>query len=130
MVQVKAHIAQQHYATTVSTATNTLVADEPVANGGTAAGMAPEELLGASLASCTAITLRMYADRKGFALTDIEVNVAITRDAAQGTTVMERHITLQGALTDEERNRLLTIANKCPIHKILSGQVTIKTDIV
>ena len=129
MAQVHAAIGKAHYATTITTATNTLVADEPVAHGGTAAGLAPEELLAASLASCTSITLRMYADRKQYAVDSIEVNVLISRDNNLNFTDIKRNITIHGTITDEERTRLLEIANKCPVHKILSSQITIKTDI-
>lgn len=129
MTHVKAYISPQHYPTTVTTATNTLVADESVANGGTGAGLAPQELLGASLASCTAITLRMYADRKGYTVENIEVDVDIERDATLNITAINRNITIAGSITPDERARLLDIANKCPVHKILVGQVTIKTDI-
>lgn len=129
MAQVHAAIGKAHYATTITTATHTLVADEPVAHGGTATGFAPEELLAASLASCTSITLRMYADRKQYAVESIEVDVTVSRDNTLNTTVIARKITIHGPITDEERNRLLEIANKCPVHKILSNQITIITDI-
>lgn len=129
MAQVHAAIGKAHYITTLTTATNTLVADEPVAHGGTAAGFAPEELLAASLASCTSITLRMYADRKQYAVESIEVNVAVSRDNTLNASTIERKITIHGPVTDEERNRLLEIANKCPVHKILSSQITINTNI-
>lgn len=129
MAQVNATIGKVHYATTITTATNTLVADEPVAHGGGATGLAPEELLAASLASCTSITLRMYADRKQYAVDSIEVNVVVARDNSLNFTGIERKITIHGNITNDERTRLLEIANKCPVHKILSNQITINTHI-
>jgi putative redox protein len=129
MAQVNATIGKAHYATTITTATNTLVADEPVVHGGAAAGLAPEELLAASLASCTSITLRMYADRKQYAVDSIEVNVVVARDNSLNFTSIERKITIHGNITEDERTRLLEIANKCPVHKILSNQITINTHI-
>jgi putative redox protein len=129
MAEVNAVIHRDHYRTHINSATNSLTADEPLSNGGTAEGMAPEELLAASLASCTSITLRMYADRKGYAVEDIQVKVVLKRDKELNITNINRKIAISGSLTDEERTKMLNIANNCPVHKILTNQIIINTEI-
>ena len=129
MVEVNAIIHEKHFVTHLNTATNSLTADEPLANGGTGEGFAPEQLLAASLASCTTITLRMYADRKGFNVDQITVNVTMQRDKDHNITNIERKITITGDATQEEKERMLNIANNCPVHKILSNQIIIDTQL-
>ena len=103
-----------------------IYADEPEELGGTNEGMPPGALLLASLGSCTAITIRMYADRKQMPLDGIVVNLAICAENEMDKgTIIERKITLKGDLDDEQRKRLMIIADKCPIHKILSNPITI-----
>ncbi|WP_293299797.1 OsmC family protein [Pedobacter sp. UBA4863] len=103
-----------------------IYADEPEELGGTNEGMPPGALLLASLGSCTAITIRMYADRKQMPLEGIVVNLAICAENEMDKgTIIERKITLKGDLDDEQRKRLMIIADKCPIHKILSNPITI-----
>ncbi|GAB1463971.1 OsmC family protein [Pedobacter sp.] len=103
-----------------------IYADEPEELGGTNEGMPPGALLLASLGSCTAITIRMYADRKQMPLEGIVVNLAICAENEMDTgTIIERKITLKGDLDDDQRKRLIIIADKCPIHKILSNPITI-----
>jgi putative redox protein len=106
---------------------HTLAADEPTDKGGADTGPAPHEFLLASLASCTSMTVKMYADRKGWPLESIEV--AVSGDHVEGTFVMTRHVALRGNLTDEQRARLLEIANKCPVHKTLTNAIRIETDL-
>jgi putative redox protein len=107
---------------------HSLVADEPVEAGGDDAGPEPHEWLLAGLGACTSITVKMYATRKAWPLESIEVSVS--GDRVDGTFVMTRHVTLRGPLTDEQRARLLEIANRCPVHKVLSGPIRIDTDLV
>lgn len=101
--------------------------DEPLASGGGNQGPTPHQLLLSSLGACTAITLRMYAARKGWSLTGVEVQLEFNPDGApaQGGNDIRRRITLRGNLTSGERERLLDIANRCPIHKVLTGEVRI-----
>lgn len=129
MTEVNAVIHQQHYRTHLNTATNSLTADEPIANGGTGEGFGPEQLLAASLAACTSITLRMYADRKGYAVESIEVDVIMQRDKEMNITNINRKINIVGAATDEEKAKMLAIANNCPVHKILSNKIAINTEL-
>ncbi|OCX51380.1 peroxiredoxin [Mucilaginibacter sp. PPCGB 2223] len=121
----QAHIGREHYQTTITSAGHTLIADEPETSMGTDLGMSPYSLLLASLGSCTAITLRMYADRKMWVVDGIEVKLDLYRINSE--TIIERVISFSGNLTDEQRNRLLTIANSCPVHQILTGNIDIKT---
>lgn len=104
------------------------VADAYVENGGQGAGPTPHEFLGAALAACTSMTLKMYAGRKSMKLDNAIVTVDITREG--DVESFTRDIQLKGNLSAEEKERLIEIANKCPIHKALSGDIQIKTQLV
>lgn len=97
-------------------------ADEPERLGGHDTGMAPYELLLAALGACTSMTIRMYADRKQWPLRRVSVGLRHRRGAGESGVVdiFERRIGLEGELTDEQRQRLLEIAEKCPVSQTLS----------
>jgi putative redox protein len=97
--------------------------------GGNNEGPSPHELLEAALTACTIITLQMYANRKQMKLTSAHVTVKIESESAE-TSVISRKIQLEGDLSSEERAKLLEIADKCPVHKLLSSKVTINSEIV
>jgi putative redox protein len=122
---VVASIGRDTYKTELVATGHQLIADEPVDVGGTNLGPAPGQLLQMSLASCTAITLRMYANRKSWPLDKVVVEV--DTEKLQGKTLMKRQVTLHGNLTDEQRQRLLQIANACPVHKVLTSPIEIET---
>ena len=100
-----------------------LTADEPEDIGGRDLGPAPEELLAASLASCTAITMEMYAQRKGWDLTGMEVDCDYQPAERGRPTQFELVLRLPESLSDEQVERLRVIAAKCPVHRTLDGEV-------
>ena len=104
------------------------LSDAEVSKGGEGAGPSPHEYLGAALAACTSMTLKMYSGRKAMSLENAIVTVDIER--TNDVEVFSREIQLQGNLSAEEKERLLEIADKCPIHKALAGQIQIKTQLV
>jgi putative redox protein len=132
---VRARIGASGYRVDVNTRKHHFHADEPRPLGGTDAGPTPYELLLASLAGCTAMTLRMYADRKGWPL---EAAVIWLRQARSheldcencatepvGMGVIERRVELVGPLSDEQRARLLQIADRCPVKQTLERGIRI-----
>ncbi len=104
------------------------LSDAEVSKGGSGTGPSPHEYLGAALAACTSMTLKMYAGRKEMKLDNAVVTVDIER--SNDVEIFSREIQLQGNLSREEKERLLEIADKCPIHKALAGQIQIKTQLV
>ena len=119
------------YSQLLTAGRHAFVADEPEADGGDELGPSPYELLLWALGSCTAMTLLMYARRKGWDLAEISVHLTHDRvhaedsaDAEGGTgkvEVIQRDISLRGQLSAEQRQRLLEIAARCPVHKTLTG---------
>jgi len=124
---VTAIIGKERFKTELITNGHHLVSDEPEEVGGKNLGPGPGEFLMVSLASCTAITLRMYADRKQWPLE--KVRVEVSNEKMDKTTIFIRHVYLEGALDDGQRSRLLQIANACPVHKVLSNPIEIKTEL-
>lgn len=104
------------------------LSDAEVSKGGSGTGPSPHEYLGAALAACTSMTLKMYAGRKEMKLDNAIVTVDIERH--DDVETFSREIKLAGNLSAEEKERLLEIANKCPIHKALAGQIQIKTQLI
>ena len=100
-----------------------LTADEPEDIGGKDLGPSPEELLAAALASCTAITMQMYAERKGWDLDGCEVGCDYTPAERGRPTCFELVLRLPDSLTDQQVERLSVIAAKCPVHRTLEGEV-------
>jgi putative redox protein len=103
------------------------LADEPESLGGRDTGPAPASLLLSSLGACTSITLKMYAKRKDWPLEALRVTLSMTSTA--NGTLIDRQIVLTGPLSEDQRERLLQIANACPVHKILTGAIQIHTAI-
>jgi putative redox protein len=98
-------------------------ADEPEENGGEDAAPSPQELLAASLASCTAITVEMYAKRKGWNIGDVAVDVDYEPAQRGSPTKFKMVLNLPKELPEEQRERLTQIAAKCPVHRTLEGEV-------
>ena len=106
-----------------------ILADEPASFGGTNKGLTPYGLLSAGLGACTSMTIRMYARRKKWPLSSVHVDISHDKQHVDGAKIdqFERVITLQGDLDDEQRQRLLEIADKCPVHKTLEAGAHVKT---
>jgi putative redox protein len=100
-----------------------LKADEPRDHGGDDAGPSPQELLAGSLASCTAITMEMYADRKGWDVGEIAVEVDYEPAQRGSPTKFTMDVRLPKELPEEQREKLMQIAAKCPVHRTLEGEV-------
>jgi putative redox protein len=107
----------------VAVRNHSLTADEPPEHGGEDSGPSPQELLAASLASCTAITMEMYADRKGWDMGDVVVDVDYEPAQRGSPTRFVMHVQLPKELPEDQRDRLMQIAAKCPVHRALEGEV-------
>lgn len=130
-IQVTVTQSGEHYRTSVNNGRHQALADEPEEEGGTDLTFSPDEWLLGALGSCTAITLRMYIDRKGWSIPEIRVQLSMKREtvAGQTTTYFDRAISLTAGTPQDQVDRLLQIANACPLHKTLSGTSIISTSI-
>jgi putative redox protein len=111
------------YTTALEIRHHRLIADEPDELGGDDEGPSPQELLAASLASCTAITIEMYARRKEWEVGEMEVEVSFSTSERIGLTQFDLVLRLPAELNDNQRERLHQIASRCPVHRILAGEV-------
>jgi putative redox protein len=107
----------------VSIREHRLTADEPREQGGEDSGPSPQELLAASLASCVAITMEMYAQRKGWDVGDVAVDVGYEPAQRGSPTRFTMEVQLPKELPEDQRDRLMQIAAKCPVHRALEGEV-------
>jgi putative redox protein len=124
ILSATATIGTDTYKTELTARTHTLIGDEPPDVGGTDLGPRPGDFLRMSLASCTAITLRMYSNRKNMDVQQIQVTVS--NGPTTDKTVYQTDIQITGNITDEERERLIQIAKKCPVHKILTNPIQVE----
>ena len=128
MTRVNATVGPVNYATTIQAGRHALTVDESQEHGGQDVGPTPTDLYAAALASCTAITLRMYAERKQWPLETLQVSVEI-RKAADKSTSIERVLKLSGALSDEQRARLADIAERTPVTLMVKNSVEVHTSL-
>ncbi|SHK49417.1 OsmC family protein [Chryseobacterium polytrichastri] len=126
-VTVKAVLGKEKYYTEVTAGENQLITDEPVDKGGQNKGFNPFEILATSLASCTAATLKMYIDRKEWAVEEIHVEVELENYPLTKRAVFTRNISFEGTIDEEQLKRLHTIADACPVHKLLTNDIEIQT---
>lgn len=127
---IKGSIGITKYYCTIVWRNGTLIMDEPTTIGGGDNGPDPYSTLLASLAGCTLSTLRMYIDRKGWIIPEINVTLNMTQDTTtELVTNITRDITFSTEITDEQKERLLLIASKCPVSKILENKIIIHTTV-
>jgi len=134
---VTARIGRTGFRTDATARTHALIVDEPVEAGGTDLGPTPYENLLSALGACTAMTLRLYADRKKWPLESVTVQMrsgqSHVKDCEEcetkkvGIGHIERRLELEGALTDEQRSRLLEIADRCPVKQTLERGIQVDT---
>jgi len=130
--QVEVRIGADHYRTTVTNYRHNYLADKSAEQGGTDAGPEPTEFLLTALGTCKAMTMRMYADRKEWNLmaATLKLSAEVVKSEQQQTTYIRCHIELAGNLDDRQRARLLSVANKCPLHKILTGHIEVESNLL
>lgn len=135
--QVVVRTGAEGFTTEILAGRHSLLADEPTSVGGTDLGTSPYGLLAAALGACTSMTLRMYADRKKWDLQEVRVHVqhsksypADSKQAEKSQSkidVFEREIELEGALDEGQKARLMEIADRCPVHRTLHGEIKVET---
>ena len=129
MASVSSSIKKELYRVEIeSPSGNIVIADEPLESGGQDLGFSPTELLASALAACTSATLRIYADNKGWDLQEVKLEIDLQRDEKANKTIINRTMELFGNLDEKQRDRLMMVANACPVHKILTNPIEINTE--
>lgn len=127
-MEVTTHRGQGPLQQVIEIGPHRLLTDVSPALGGEDSGPEPHDLLAAALAACTTLTVSLYAKRKGYALDEVKVGI---KHGQEGEAyALHRSIHYVGALSEEEKQRLTDIANKCPVHKTLSGNIQITTEAI
>ena len=125
---IEGKIGTQKYLCTIFWRNGKLLMDEPESVGGNDIGLDPFSTFLASLAGCTLSTLRMYIDRKGWDISEIKISLNLYQETeTELETIISRTISFSENVSDEQKERLLVIADKCPISKILKNKITINT---
>ncbi len=137
--QVAANLGEEGFTTQIKAGEHSFIADEPESIGGNDFGPTPYELISASLAACTSMTIQMYARRKKWPVKNVETHVNHNKKHAEDCEhceratakidIFEREIVLKGDLTEQQREKLLEIANKCPVHRTLHSEIKITTSL-
>lgn len=115
------------FATTIAIREHHLTADEPVSEGGHDAGPTPVELMLSGLAACTTITARMYADRKGFEVEGVTAHASLEQGSGTKGPAIRLEIAIRGNLTSEQRARVVEIAGRCPVHRMIERATHVET---
>ena len=131
MTSIQSKTKSENYETEITSLSgHTLISDEPTEIGGKNKGMSPDELIIAALAACTSATLKMYASRKEWDLKEIRTNIQfIKADKPGELPTIHREIELDGNLDQEQRERLFQIANRCPIHKLITNAIEVSSEL-
>jgi len=134
------YLTDYNYSQLVTNDSHSFVVDEPVSDGGDGLGPSPYEMLLGALGSCTAMTLLMYARRKGWDVTECSVHLTHNREHAEDSAnaeqgrrrvdVINRHISLHGHIDEEQQARLLEIAGKCPVHMTIMNEPRVINSII
>lgn len=129
--KIKVEIAPTGFKTSITNGKHSLIADEPESLGGTDLGFSPYDLLASGLGACTVMTIRMYANLKNWDLKGMTVNVTHRKEASEDgkskVDVFSREIQFFGDFDEKQHERMLIIADKCPVHKTLSASSRIET---
>ncbi len=123
---IEARSESVRYQTQLTNGTHSLLSDTTRDKGGSESGFRPHDLLEAALASCITITLRMYADKHGLALSGVTTRVQLDRSQPE-ETIFKYEVELQGELSEQDRVRLLEVAEKCPVRNTLSKRIGFRT---
>lgn len=127
IAEINAHLGNADFLMSLRNDNHLWQADEPLEIGGTNQAPNPYELFLSSLSACSAITMRMYAKRKEWPLEGVDVNCHLVKDDPGSPYRIVRKIHLSGPLSDEQKSRLIQIADLCPVHKMVSGGTNIQT---
>jgi putative redox protein len=129
MIVVEAQIGTDHYKTLLKSGVHTVIGDEPIPDGGTDLGLAPYQFVLTGLAACKVMTVRFYADREQWPLTSVEarLEMEVKREGSQTISEIIAILTFQGDLSQSQKDKLLLIADKCPVHKMLMGDFVIQS---
>lgn len=129
MAKISSSIKQVPYKVEIKSPTgNMVIADEPVEKGGKDLGFSPKELLASALAACTSATVKMFANQNNLDLEEVKIQVDLERDDVANKTLISRKIQFVGNLDEAQKTKLLRVANACPVHKILTNPIEIKTE--
>jgi len=120
-------ITKEQFTTTIRNQNHTIISDEPKDLGGADLGLRPTELLHGALAGCTAITMRMYANRKEWELGEITIDVERFEDEEE--PYLTKNIVISGKLDEQQLKRVHVIAGKCPVHKLIAKSIEIRSKI-
>ena len=129
MAKIESSSSSKSSNTLISNGRNEVIADQNISEGGLDEGLCPTELLAGALAACASMSIRVYAKRKNIQLENIEIGVRIERNNTLNTSKIIKIITFHGKLSDDDKQRMLKIADMCFVQKILSNPITVETEL-